>query len=393
MNLAPNNPNPGSILIENLRSFLHLTTQTPFEVVCKSALYLLSHVPATRPAVFEYIGTFYKIATYLHIRYIFSLKSQPNRDFTAELQNITHINQVLDLIETSVGELFRPEAINELWSLELLQWLIDLIGDIVSNNGVVFTDQPGLSIEETTLFKNLSLIDALELWSIQCKPTKSILNLIRKCYQSVQDLTKFTMFDIIFTASNKYSSQFDWILCDFSAFNSEFIFESCLKCGYKEFTQTNKLNRINVINYYALNFSTIVKNVISTFMDEQASSNDTKKSFLTYILALSSVCPALTNLMLNEILSEESEYAIKCFQFMNDSLISSSTSTSNLDLTKYFIECLKQLGNNIAAYDLLSRSIEWVDSFANSDLNLFILNLIVSIIQLLIFLRLVLLLF
>ena len=112
-------------------------------------------------------------------------------------------------------------------------------------------------------------------------------------------------------------------------------------------------------------------------MDEQASSNDTKKSFLTYVLALSSVCPALTNLMLNEILSEESEYAVKCFQFMNDSLISSSI-TANLDLTKYFIECLKQLGNNIAAYDLLSRSIEWIDSFSNSDLNLFILNLIVS---------------
>ena len=101
---------------------------------------------------------------------------------------------------------------------------------------------------ETNRFENLSLIDALELWSIQCKPTKSILNLIRKCYQSVQDLTKFTMFDMIFTASNKYSSQFDWILCDFSAFNSEFIFESCLKCGYKEFTQTNKLNRIKLKN-------------------------------------------------------------------------------------------------------------------------------------------------
>ncbi len=55
------NVNPGSILIEHIRSFLHLTTQAPLEYVCKSALYLLTHVPATRPAVFEYIGTFYKV--------------------------------------------------------------------------------------------------------------------------------------------------------------------------------------------------------------------------------------------------------------------------------------------------------------------------------------------
>ena len=224
MNPNQNSANPGSILIENLRSFLHLTTQAPLELVCKSSLYLLTHVPATKPAVFEYIGTFYKVATYLHIRYIFNQKTQPNRDL-ADINNINHINQVLDLIEASIGDLLKSETCNELWSLELSQWLIDLIGDIVSNNGVAFADTPGLSLEESKQFKNLSLIDALELWSIQCKPTKSILNLIRKCFASVQEANKTAMFDLIFIASNKYSSQFDWILCDLSAQNSEYIFE------------------------------------------------------------------------------------------------------------------------------------------------------------------------
>lgn len=54
--------NPDSILIDHIKSFLHLTTQAPLEYVCKSSLYLLTNVPATRLAVFEYLGTFYKVS-------------------------------------------------------------------------------------------------------------------------------------------------------------------------------------------------------------------------------------------------------------------------------------------------------------------------------------------
>lgn len=353
-----NNPNPGSILIDNLRSFLHLTTQAPLELVCKSSLYLLTHVPATRPAVFEYIGTFYKVTTFLHIRFILNQKSQPNRDSTQEANNINHINQVIDLIENSLSDLLKTNASNELWSLELAQWLIDLIGDIVSNNGLSFAETPGLSIEELTQFKNLNLIDSLELWSIQCKPTKSILSLIRKCFATCQEPNRLAIFDLIFTASNKYSSQFDWILCDLSSLNAEFIFESCLKCGYKDYSAANgKLNRINVINFYASNFSTIVKNSLVEFLNEiQTESNLAKKSSLIYLLAISSVCPSLANLILNEMLSDESEHGSKMLEFLNECV----TDLNDSDFLKNFVDSIKQISNSIAVFDLIFNSIEWL---------------------------------
>jgi hypothetical protein len=50
-----------SQVLDNLRSFLQLNNQVPIENVCKSALYLLNHVPSARHAVFEYIATFYKV--------------------------------------------------------------------------------------------------------------------------------------------------------------------------------------------------------------------------------------------------------------------------------------------------------------------------------------------
>ncbi len=375
MNLQNINVNAGSGLIDNLRSFLHLTTQAPLELVCKSALYLLRHVPATRPAVFEYIGTFYKVTTYLHVRYIFQQKNQPNRDLTAEMNNINHINQVLDLIEASISEMLQPNSSNELWSNELLQWLIDLIGDIVSSNGVAFAETPNFSLEESNQFKNLSLVDAIELWSIQCKPTRSILNLIRKSFLSVKETALMAMFEMIFVASSKYSSQFDWILCDLSAQNPELIFENCLKHGFKDFMTSAKLNRINVYNFYASNFAAIVKNELVLFLEiARNESLRIKKSTLIYLLSLSSSCTPLASLILNEMLSEDNDYGCRITEYMNECLVDVDTS-----LVKYFIDCIKQLGNSVAVFDLLCSSIDWLSLMRKSEpKNDFMLKLIVN---------------
>jgi len=183
------------------------------------------------------------------------------------------------------------------------------------------------------------------------------------------------MFEMIFVASSKYSSQFDWILCDLSAQNPELIFENCLKHGFKDFMTSAKLNRINVYNFYASNFAAIVKNELVLFLEiARNESLRIKKSTLIYLLSLSSSCTPLASLILNEMLSEDNDYGCRITEYMNECLVDVDTS-----LVKYFIDCIKQLGNSVAVFDLLCSSIDWLSLMRKSEpKNDFMLKLIVN---------------
>ena len=177
-----------------------------------------------------------KVATFLHIRYNLSLKSNQQgaeQQTSALLNNITHINPVLDLIESKFGEIFTAEdEYNiDLWSQELSTWLVELMGDIILNKGVTFTDTPGLSEDESKAFKSLTLIEALEFWSSKCKPTTGILKLIQRCFVAGSEQCQSLIIDQILNASSKYTENFDWILCDLAALNPQKMFEKCLKLG------------------------------------------------------------------------------------------------------------------------------------------------------------------
>jgi hypothetical protein len=362
-------PGPESQLIEHLRSFLNLTTHAPLEYVCNSALYLLNHVPSTRHAVLEYIGTFYKVATILHLRYNLNQKNQNNVDLTAETNNINHINQVIDLIENSFADLLSRRTTSELWSTELSQWLIDLIGDIVSNTGTAFADTPGLSNEEIKMFKTPTLVDGLDIWSNQCKPTQSLLLLIQKCFTNEDQQTKQNIVESLLSSNTKYSSKIDWVLCYFSALDPNLIFERILAYSLKEFTSSNmqqqKLSLISVVNFYALNFSNMVKAKIKTLIsDESDEKLKLKKSMLIYLLRASSQSAALLNLLLDDMLNKKDNFVIddelddKLLNYLLSYLIASN---DPLVISNLF-SCLKQINNSVAIFDLISSVLDWFTS-------------------------------
>ena len=208
-----------SLLIQHLKSFLHLTTQAPLEYVCTSALYLLSHVPSTRHAVLEYVGTFYKVATFLHLQFNRNQSQQKQSasstsDQLAEVNNINHINQVIDLIETSLADLLANKQNNEMWSRELSRWLIELLGEIVSNSGEAFANTPGLTSDEINALRTPSVVDGLDIWSNQCKPTQSLLLLIHKSF-SLVDKAHASIVETLCEVNFKYELKFDWVLCYF----------------------------------------------------------------------------------------------------------------------------------------------------------------------------------
>jgi hypothetical protein len=134
-------------LLENLRTFLYLTTQGHIELVCKSALYLLTNVPSTRHAVFEYMATFYKVATVLHLRYNINQRN-PNHDLTTEMNHITSVNLVIDLVETSISSLIeKSKQDDDIWPFEISIWLIELIGEIVLQNSTSMLECIGIQFK------------------------------------------------------------------------------------------------------------------------------------------------------------------------------------------------------------------------------------------------------
>lgn len=178
---------------------------------------------------------------------------QAEQQTAALLNNITHINQVLDLIEGPLGEILEADtdAINDLWSYELSKWLVELMGDIILNKGVTFTDTPGLNEEETNSFKNLSLVDALEFWSNRCKPTTGILKLIQKCFATATESCQTLIVELIFNGSAKYGECFDWILSDLAAMSPDSMFDKCIRTGKRAKDIRNLVKAIDARKFHS----------------------------------------------------------------------------------------------------------------------------------------------
>lgn len=358
--MSDNNPSSSTEmnLFQHLRSFIHLTTQAPLEQVCKSSLYILTRVPSTRHAVIEYISTFYRVTTYLHLRFNLNQKKPNYPDIQTDTKNIQQINQVIDYIETSLIELLEKQDINEFWSIELCQPLLELIGDIVLNTAISFADSPGLTAEEVTSFKLPTISDGLEIWNNQCRPTQSILYIIQKCFTLASHSTQSIIADLVLNTSVKYNVRYDWLLCFLSPFKTEILFEKFLNAGFKEFLGfcktdgqfVQKLSRTNTINFYALNYSNVILNEVCKFL---VNSSDEKKMF---ILRLASQTPALLTILLNKILDQYDDD-----DFIKKEFFDMIITNGELYAPELF-NCLKQINNSVAVNDMITNVLDWIEN-------------------------------
>lgn len=353
-------------LIDHLRSFLHLTTQAPLEYVCRSALYLLTHVPSTRHAVLEYIGTFYKVATFLHLRFNLNQKNPNYTDLTTDTSNINHISQVIELVDTSLTDLLKSSSNNVVWSVELTQWLVELLGDIVLNTGNSFSETPGLTSEEIASLRSLSIVDGLELWSNQCRPTQSILLLLRNCFVQIESRdTRSNILDIILDASTKYSTRFDWTLCYLTSLDPDFMFEKLLTHGFKEYqaqaakvspSGQSKLPRISVINFYANSYPYLISKHVINFINSNSQSDEKK----IFTLKVATQSPGFLLILMNKLFDKFDDTSEQLM-----SILKSLMSNEHIIKTSLF-ECLTQINNSVAVYDLIINFLEWM-SIQNSN--------------------------
>lgn len=356
-------PSTESVLSQHLKSFLHLTTQAPLEYVCTSALYLLNHVPSTRHAVLEYIGTFYKVATFLHLQFNRSQLKQKKTADIAEANNINHINQVIDLIETSLIEILSNNKSNETWSIELSQWLIQILGEIVSNSGDAFANTPDMTIEEMNALRRPTVVDGLEIWSNQCKPTQSLLMLLQKCFTLVEKpSTHLNILEYILETTFKYELKLDWVPCYFSALNPQLIFENFFKFSLQDFFKgTKKVPKTNIISFYALNFSSLVRNEVRKLLQTSYS----KKEIVSFLLSASSQSSPLTTLLVDDVLNgsiSEDAYSKSENELLPFFVTFFVIENNDSSITKNLFTFLKNINNSVAVFDLITTLFEWFTS-------------------------------
>lgn len=130
--------------------------------------------------------------------------------------------------------------------------------------------------------------------------------------------------------------------------------------GYGEYLANSnaKLQRTNFINFYAQNYARVVKNQLSTFINELATVQ-TQRSGLIYLLKLTASTSSLSNLILNEILTNNSKHGDQFMAFYRTCLLSSGTNAEQSLIMTSTIECVNQLNNSAAVVDLISSVIEF----------------------------------
>jgi hypothetical protein len=377
-------------LASSLHVFLHLADQAPVETVCRSALYLLEHAPATKQAVFDYLGTLYKLFTVLYLQCQQSLRTATSAD---QIPDTTDINRAVDLIETSLAATVE-RSIDGHFATELTTWLVDLLGSLVSETGVKFAESNAgvLTPLESYAFRNPGILDGLEIWSNQCKTTQSLLTLIKKCFVKVAETRRDVFYasstsellDTVLVASQKYASRFDWLLCYLSGLGQELLFEKLLAFNFKETCEpgfqgeTPSTPRINVINFYAQNYSGIVRDTTVKFLAGLENDAVVFSKAVGFLLRTASQSPSLLVILADEVLlAQTSCESNKLTGYLTSQLLLNEKAVSS-----ELFGSIKSLSNSTCVYDLLASVLDWLqtqsyDGNSSADFSKF-KNIIVS---------------
>ena len=93
--------------------------------------------------------------------------------------------------------------------------------------------------------------------------------------------------------------------------------------------------------------------------------NLSKKEIVTFILNVSSQSPALTTLLVDEILNEallEDTFAKNETELLNFFVSFFVLENNDSTITKNFFSFLKSINNSVAVFDLITTLLEWFTS-------------------------------
>ena len=349
-------------LLDHLRLFFHYTAPTSLVQICVSAGYLLVHAPATRSAAFDYLGTFYKISAFLQIKQNLEQRNANAREQTELQQNLVQISACIKAVQESIESILESSEGNDSWPVKLSEWLVDLLGFISSFSS--YLDPSRLTLDEVNFLKSMSTYDAIEYWKNQCKTTMDILKLIQKCFQLASDEARWTMIDFIYLTSSKYGTSFDWFLCELSALYPQDMFDKFLQVSFTELNEANsKLKRASFVQFFSTNFAAVVKNGTMLFLDDMSAEGVRgSKSAMIFLFRLLSKSPPMMSVMLNEALCWNGEYTEHIFSLFRQCL-----AENDAKFTSSLVDCLKQIKNPAAVFDLSSNLINWMTSYAKFD--------------------------
>jgi hypothetical protein len=283
-------------LQRNLITFLYLSKQQPFDVVCKSAIYLLQNLPSSRHSILEYFNTLFELATVLPVN-----KNTSNQD------DVNNLYEVIDEIQQVLINLVKSEA----WSFELFDWSIELIATSSKKYEHLVIKVPQQ--------QQLSIIDSLHSWT-QCKPIRNLLEIAQICINESKNKTE--IFERLLNFQYKNGTNTDWLICHLGSLCANEAILCLLVLGFREFLNQQqqlvkssasiiKFNSIiNILNYFTNLYSQYVCILLTQIFQNflkgdyeyfkqyfSCNSDQVKQLTISYLIQLASLSPNIFYIM------------------------------------------------------------------------------------------------
>ncbi len=121
-----------------------------------------------------------------------------------------------------------------------------------------------------------------------------------------------------------------------------------------------KMNRINVISFYAQNYADLVRSELNEFLTESTDDHKRVNKFvLIYILKMASQSLSLLNLLLNDCLNKSTNSELE-FEMLNTKHILPYLIENDAVVISNLFNAIEQVNNGIVVYDILINLIQWL---------------------------------
>ncbi|XP_073987068.1 integrator complex subunit 5 omd [Rhodnius prolixus] len=271
---------------------------SPSELVRK-ALSLLKTLPASRDAVFEYLGTVFEKTTLNHMQELENRnKPQNNSCNSYDDSIIEEINASLNTFLTN-----QPLA----WAVIVSKWAFEQLGSLSSK----YSSRGKSPV-------NGSLSDSLQQW-MSCTTTSALLDITMHCLKKLigNDEARNCISFLLDTCV-RHSPHFDWVVAYIGSCYPEMVVIRVLSCGLQEYscnpgnaTKIPKLKSVvGILIHLSGSHRTEIKKAMSDLFNwsmEENSRNEhrdiirEKNSAVPYLLQLASLAPVLLEILCSVI--------------------------------------------------------------------------------------------
>ncbi|OQR76264.1 hypothetical protein BIW11_00626 [Tropilaelaps mercedesae] len=254
--------------------------------VTHSAIYLLKTVPASRPAVLEYLEQVFESAVE---------KSQTEGGQGGSSGSVApaHMALVIQQVHQALYSLVKKSP--AVWAPQVSPWSLQLLGYLSSK----FADKRA----------GLKLAEVMQRW-MTCPPMRSLIDITSHCVLNAADVDTDRCINALLDTTIRYSPHFDWVVAHIGSSFPHTVITRVLSVGLKHFltqepgvVESNKLvSVVGILGHLAGQHSGDIKKALTDMLSASLCSQPTPEQLavIPYLLDLS----IMSELLLTSIVSD-----------------------------------------------------------------------------------------